>query len=204
MKEGRRNGWHGSLLRAILTDMKKSTIWIIVVALVVIIGVWAWSDRGGADDQQVPGQTAAQNASSTADGSGALAPDGGPTVVMPAQPGTPAPHIPAPAPTGVPSIIITYDNAQGFTPSSVTVAEGTTVRFINQSSTAKLSVTPDPKHTAPMYPQFNEPGSILPGHYWDFNFTKPGVWGYGDYYNVTKSFHGVVTVTVPTNAPKAQ
>jgi plastocyanin len=107
---------------------------------------------------------------------------------------------------------ITYTDT-GFSPAILTVAEGTTVTFVNQSS-SPLWVASDPhpthqgydgttlsQHCAPGYSgpiPFDECTTIGTGNSYTFTFTKAGTWGYHNH--ALESDQGTVVVTASTTA----
>ena len=65
----------------------------------------------------------------------------------------------------------------GFTPATVTIKKGETVRFTNQSSELMwVASNPHPTHTD--YPEFDEKTSVAAGGSYEFTFTKIGNWKY--------------------------
>lgn len=111
----------------------------------------------------------------------------------------------------LPDVTVTYSDA-GFSPKDVTIALGTTVTFVNQSSskmwvasamhpthvvysgTSLSQHCPDTSNTA-----FDECIGGEPGKTFSFTFNKEGVWKYHDHIN-SKMF-GSVTVTATTTTP---
>lgn len=94
-----------------------------------------------------------------------------------------------PASTAIPSvkpstITVTYTD-QGFSPTSVSIQKGDTVKFINQSS-EPLRVGSDPHPIHNGYPTtggctnstFDSCKGIQPGDSWSFTFDLVGTWGY--------------------------
>ncbi len=65
----------------------------------------------------------------------------------------------------------------GFTPATVTIKKGETVRFTNQSSELMwVASNPHPTHTD--YSEFDERTSVGAGGSYEFTFTKIGNWKY--------------------------
>lgn len=81
----------------------------------------------------------------------------------------------------------------GFSPASVTVKKGTTVQFMNKSSsTMSVASNPHPTHTD--YPGFDQGKSSQKGQSeYDFTFEKTGTWGYHNHLNPSDT--GTVIVT---------
>ena len=112
-------------------------------------------------------------------------------------------------------VTITYTD-QGFTPQSVTIPQGATVTFINQSSHGMwVASAPHPAHTgydgtsrsthcvagytgaAP----FDECKNDATGVSWAFTFDKVGTWKYHNH-SVDQDF-GSITVTAPVEGGAA-
>lgn len=70
---------------------------------------------------------------------------------------------------------------QGFQPSSITIKQGQTVRFTNQSS-GQMWVASNPHPTHTDYPGFDEKTAVPNGQFYEFNFTKIGTWGYHNHF----------------------
>jgi plastocyanin len=100
------------------------------------------------------------------------------------------------APQGSQSDVIVYTDA-GFSPPSLTVATGTTVTFLNQSSD-RFWPASDPYPSDDDYPQAGSCGSAfnacaeVAGTSWSFKFDKIGTWGYHD--NINLAHRGIVIV----------
>lgn len=106
------------------------------------------------------------------------------------------------------SAVITYTNS-GFSPKTITIAEGTTVTWVNNSSGQMwVAGGPHPTHTAydgtsesehcvsgaPTSPQvFDECTAIPQGGSFSFTFAKVGTWQYHNHMH--ESDQGTVTVT---------
>lgn len=105
-------------------------------------------------------------------------------------------------------ITVTYSD-QGFSPSSVTIAAGQTVTYVNQSSANMwVASAPHPAHTAydgtsrdehcvagapESSATFDQCVGSVPGTSWSFTFTKPGTWRYHDHLNTSRFGSVVVT-----------
>lgn len=80
--------------------------------------------------------------------------------------------------------VVTFTNG-GFSPSSLTVKQGTAVTFKNSSSNPfRPASDPHPIHTA--YREFDARQSIAAGQSYTFTFGKVGSWGYHDHLNPTR------------------
>jgi plastocyanin len=86
----------------------------------------------------------------------------------------------APAPPPVTVVVVTITNA-GTSPSVVTIAPGTRIRFVNNHTSAHdVTSDPHPAHTA--CPQINAVGMLLPGQTRDTDvFTAVATCGYHDH-----------------------
>ncbi len=119
--------------------------------------------------------------------------------------GTTEPANPAASSAPAASATVTYTD-QGFSPASITVKQGTTVAFVNNSSdsmwvasavhpdhtaysgTTRAQHCPDTTGTA-----FDECTAVPAGTTYTFTFTKVGTWKYHNH--VEPSATGSVTVT---------
>lgn len=80
----------------------------------------------------------------------------------------------------------------GFEPRELTVRQGDTVTFINNSGVESWPASgPHPVHTA--YPEFDPKQGIANGDSWAFTFEKTGEWGFHDH--LKSSVFGKITVT---------
>ena len=97
-------------------------------------------------------------------------------------------------------------SSEGFSPSTVTIKKGQTVRFLNTSNENTWPASAvHPRHQA--YPGsdikkcgggeqgliFDACRGLIPGEMWDFTFTQAGTWKYHDHLHASKT--GSVTVT---------
>lgn len=70
----------------------------------------------------------------------------------------------------------------GFSPSVLNVAQGTTVTFINDTTDAlRVASNPHPTHTD--YPGFDSVRSLGQGEIYTFTFNKIGTWGFHNHFN---------------------
>ena len=97
-------------------------------------------------------------------------------------------------------IIVTY-TSDGFSPKDITIAQGETVRFVNESSRGVWPASAvHPIHAR--YPEktsndclgstFDACKILAVGASWDFTFNVIGKWGYHDHIRITKT--GSITV----------
>ncbi|MEK7513019.1 MAG: hypothetical protein AAB601_02360 [Patescibacteria group bacterium] len=81
----------------------------------------------------------------------------------------------------------------GFSPNSLLVMRGDTVRFVNESSHLLwVASAPHPTHTN--YPAFDARRAYAPGEVYSFTFTETGEWKYHNHRNV--SFGGSISVSL--------
>ncbi|MBU6321243.1 MAG: hypothetical protein KGI78_03100 [Patescibacteria group bacterium] len=110
-------------------------------------------------------------------------------------------------------VTVTYTD-QGFSPASVTIAEGQTVIWVNKSSQPLwVASNPHPTHTAydgtsrtthcaasyTGLAPFDECAEGAPGSSWNFTFGKAGTWGYHDH--LDHAMTGTIIVTAAAPAP---
>lgn len=89
------------------------------------------------------------------------------------------------------AVEIDYTDANAFTPDSVTIKAGDTVKFVNKSSSLMwVASNPHPFHTD--YPGLDENEGVTNGGVYQFTFTKTGSWGYHNHKN--PRMKGVVVV----------
>ena len=87
-------------------------------------------------------------------------------------------------------VLVTYSST-GFSPRTIDVAAGTSVRFVNKSSQAMwISVVTAPG--TPQYTDFSQSKSVGRDGTFDFTFNKQGVWIYENINDNSKT--GIVTV----------
>jgi plastocyanin len=87
------------------------------------------------------------------------------------------------APPTSSALTVTFTD-KGFSPTSLTVKKGQTVKFVNNSS-SKMWVAANPFPSSSEYPAFNEKAGVASGSSWSFTFDKTGVWFYHNHYNQT-------------------
>lgn len=79
---------------------------------------------------------------------------------------------------------VTYTNT-GFSPSTITIKKGETVKFTNQSDTS-MWVASDPHPTHTILSEFDEKISVGKGASYEFEFEKVGTWGYHNHFSPSK------------------
>lgn len=149
--------------------MKTSTIAIIVVLAVVLVGGLAY-------------WYSTQNQPYTA-----------PAAYQPSQPATTptatAPEQSTSSPQTNTQYVVTYTDS-GFSPSTITIPKGGTVIFKNAASDdVRVASNPHPIHNG--YPAtggcvgstFDSCSNIAPGSSWSFTFTYVGSWEYHNHLN---------------------
>lgn len=102
-----------------------------------------------------------------------------------------------------PFAVLVSNTGEGFTPVSVTVKKGETVRFVNDASTEDIWPASAVHPTHSVYPEkssndclgsaFDACHGLKPGEFWEFTFNEVGEWRYHDHLHASKT--GVVTVT---------
>lgn len=145
----------------------------IIAAVVVIIAVWAgfsWGKKSAvAPESPVNGGTeiaTTTGATST-------------TQTTPVKTTTQAPTTkttttaPAVMKNGV--YIVSYTN-RGFSPATLTIKKGKSVRFMNNSDKAMSLTSTQPE--SQIYGEFNQGKTVGRGGYYDFTFLTAGSWGY--------------------------
>ena len=94
-------------------------------------------------------------------------------------------NLEAPAP-----VEVTYTD-KGFSPETITLNQGATVKFINKSASGMwVASNPHPQHTD--YSAFDARTPVPPNASYSFTFTKRGIW---KYHNHVNSPHGG-TITI--------
>lgn len=87
-------------------------------------------------------------------------------------------------------ITVTY-TSQGFNPATVTINEGDTVVFENNSNNSFWPASNDhPTHR--IYSDFDPQKPIIPGQTYSFTFEETGTWGYHDHLRATQT--GIIIV----------
>jgi|GEM_PF-711489 len=178
---------------------------LMAVGAVVLVASVAWFIKAPRAEAPVvtqnttPVQTETATATTTQDTASSTAPTSTPseTPVVKSAPKSPSPT-PKPSYT-----LVTYDG-QNFVPHKITIAKGSTVRFLN-ISTDDMWVASGihPLHNE--YPEralnscapttFDQCTAVAKGGYWDFKFNVDGTW---DYHNDKKVISGgIVHVLLP-------
>lgn len=100
-----------------------------------------------------------------------------------------------PPPADGETVTVTYTN-DGFSPSTITITQGDTVRFINDSNRGFHPASNDhPNHT--IYPGFDANDEIDPGGSYSFTFDRVGTWGYHNH--ELEGHTGTVVVEAPAS-----
>lgn len=93
---------------------------------------------------------------------------------------TPAPSPPPSPPPPSNNTITVNISGSGFTPSTVTISSGDTVKWVNNDSKSHWPATdPHPQHTG--YSGFDSKPGISSGSSWSFKFNNKGTWNYHDH-----------------------
>ncbi len=99
--------------------------------------------------------------------------------------------------TGASSVIakdgsyLVYYTSSGFSPATLTIKKGKSVRFINTSNKA-MSITTTDMTNSQVYSELNQSKTVGSGGTYDFTFLTAGTWGYTNRNNVADK--GVVVV----------
>lgn len=168
--------------------MQKTLIGILV-AVVVIGGIWLFTRDNTADLTNNGTEQQSDATSEVGSGSQAGEQDSGSGVSVDAS-----------ISAGVPVVVRITD--EGFSPASVTVKKGQAVRWSNNADVASWPASAvHPTHA--VYPQkgsadcsgssFDACSGVAPGESWSFTFTKVGSWKYHDHLKPSKT--GTVVVT---------
>jgi plastocyanin len=88
-------------------------------------------------------------------------------------------------------IVVTFSDS-GFSPATVSVKQGTTVTFVNESNNP-MWVASDPHPTHTLLPGFDQKASVTSGGTYEYTFVKVGTWTYHNHMN--PSMKGTVIVT---------
>ncbi len=88
-------------------------------------------------------------------------------------------------------VTVNYTDS-GYTPNTITLKKGVTVRFVNQS-TSTMWVASDVHPTHQLLPGFDELASVTNGGAYEYTFVKVGTWTYHNHMNPTDK--GTVVVT---------
>jgi plastocyanin len=165
----------------------------IVVVAVIAAGAWLW--LGGSSSPTQPGAVSDQMPAPAATTSPDAASSGTGTT------GTSAAQAPNP---GAPISATVVYNGTSFSPATVAIAKGGTVKFVDQSGGGMwVASNPHPVHTgydgtteqqhcAPGYSGPAPFDQCSPGASFSFTFDKMGTWGYHNHFNT--SAHGTVVV----------
>lgn len=86
---------------------------------------------------------------------------------------------------------VTYTDS-GFSPNTITVKKGTTVKFVNQGSGGmRVASAVHPTHQ--LLPGFDQLKSVVKGGTYEYTFEKVGTWKYHNHVNVSDTGSVVVT-----------
>lgn len=148
--------------------MNSRTITIVIVIIILIIAIGAVVSMSG---NQTPAPAISSDQTQTAP-----------------IPETPTPTPPVTVATATPPVIITSHSVSytdsGFSPKTLTVKNGESVTFLNNSS-GRMWVASDPHPAHTDLPGFDELAAVGPGEAWSYTFTKIGTHGYHNHANHT-------------------
>jgi plastocyanin len=148
----------------------------IVIIIILVIAVVAWKMMAGKTDTTTPASVANTE-----------------TQVQPDQQATSTTNVTASTTTtvNVPKTVTVTLTDTGYSPKSVTINSGDTVKFVNDSKGRMWTASnPHPAHTD--YPGFDEKSGAVNGGSYEFMFEKVGTWGYHNHLN--PSLKGTVVV----------
>lgn len=162
------------------------TLLVVIIAAAVIAGAYFMMDNGSPETNMSPSPSASVSPSGSVSVSPSVSATSSPKVsVSPTK-------SPTTNPTASPaaSVTIRYTD-NGYSPSNVTVAPGTKVTFVNESSASMwVASGPHPQHT--LLPEFDALRGYAAGTSYSFTFTKTGEW---PFHNHLKASHfGKITV----------
>ncbi|OGG24160.1 hypothetical protein A3A79_03135 [Candidatus Gottesmanbacteria bacterium RIFCSPLOWO2_01_FULL_43_11b] len=111
---------------------------------------------------------------------------------------TPESAMPVPGTTGVTEMVVNEEQSTvtytdtGYSPKEITVKQGTTVTFVNQSSGGMWTASAiHPTHQ--LLPGFDQLESVSKGGMYEYTFEKVGTWKYHNHVKATDT--GTVVVT---------
>jgi plastocyanin len=92
---------------------------------------------------------------------------------------------------GVEAAVVIHRTPTGYEPNEVTITQGDTVSFTNESSEFHWPASDvHPTHT--IYSDFDPREPVAPGETWSFTFTESGTWQFHDHLRANR--RGVITV----------
>lgn len=161
--------------------MNKSIIGVIIAVIIIVGAVFFLKKDASAPSTEDTNLTqATPTPTPTLTPTPTATPTDG-TTPTPTSTTTPAPK----------TVEVKYTSA-GFSPSTITIKKGDTIKFINNSdSSFRPASNPHPTHTD--YPEFDAKQLIAAGGSWSFTFTKVGTWGYHNHVNHDQTATVIVT-----------
>lgn len=116
------------------------------------------------------------------------------------EPSAPPTQLEIPQAQSVGVTTVTY-TSDGFSPQSITISKGDTVRFVNESS-GRMWIGSDIHPTHTLYPaksgsdclgsSFDQCGTSINGESWEFTFSEEGEWRFHNHVRASK--RGVIIV----------
>ncbi|OHA22597.1 MAG: hypothetical protein A3H57_01975 [Candidatus Taylorbacteria bacterium RIFCSPLOWO2_02_FULL_43_11] len=167
--------------------MSKKTILIILVVVAAIAVLFYWSDGSNPIDSIFENATST-TPSSKSNETGTTKTTSQPSTktTYPAKTQTPVTNTnPGNVTPALPRAQINFTDA-GFTPISMQVKLGQTIRFMNLGGKL-MWIVPDSN-----YPEFAQANPVSRGEYWDFTFNKAGTWRYHNKEDASKT--GTISV----------
>jgi plastocyanin len=154
----------------------KGIIIAIVIIIVLIIAIVVWKMKSGSTTPNTSAPVATESNTETQSVQGTSTEN---TSV-------------APAPK---TVTVSLTNS-GFSPASITINAGDTVKFVNNSAGRMwVASNPHPAHTD--YPGFDEKSAAGNGESYNFTFDRAGTWGYHNHLNIAEKGTVVVNQVGP-------
>jgi len=177
--------------------MRNAWIWIVVIVVLVVGGFIWWQSSQSSTTGETPTSVDTSGTSRQVPADTGVNTTTGSTTTS----GTNSTGSTGSSSTG--PVTITYDG-KSFSPSSVTVKKGDTVKWVDSSGTMWVATAPHPAHTGydgtsrsthcvPGYTGATPFDECSPGSSFSFTFDKAGSWPYHDHLN--PSAFGTVVVT---------
>jgi plastocyanin len=138
---------------------KKKAGWVMLISSIAIIIFIVVLVKGGSETTDNPNST---NATSTSTG-----------------------NVESASAQLLPKTVTVTLTDSGFSPSSITINQGDSVKFVNDSS-GKMWVASAPHPTHTDYPEFIAKTAANHGDEYTFTFTKPGSWKYHNHLNASQ------------------
>jgi plastocyanin len=170
--------------------MNQAAVWVSILIVIVLVGGGVFLYRS-TTPQETANMLATNSPDVSPNGFLQYAPGSSPITdsdQLAATPTASTSPLTSPAAKGTVTISMTDT---GFSPATVTVKLGTTVRFVNNGQAPHWPASdPHPIHNG--LPGFDAKHGLQTGEEYSFTFTKVGTWGFHDHLNI--SSRGAVIV----------